>query len=133
MNIAIVGSRSVTDPRVVAEWFGLNWREDMHVICGGAPGVDSIAATLAAQNGDDPEVIRPDYRKYPVEKYGKDYAPKMRNQEIVKRCEKLVAFWDGRSTGTSHAIAWAVYLKRPVWIVMQELPQRTAGGEREDG
>ncbi len=41
-----------------------------------------------------------------------------RNIEMVKTCDKVIAFWDGWSYGTCHTIATAVSLGKQVEIVM---------------
>ena len=44
-------------------------------------------------------------------------APLVRNRAIIQACEQVVAFWDGHSTGTAHAISVAKKLKVPVVVV----------------
>ena len=116
MSVGIVGSRGITDRRILQAWFDEAWSANCNLITGGAPGVDLLAEAIALERGDHPTVLRPDYRTYPVAKYGKDYAAKQRNKDIVDRSDRIVAFWDGRSTGTAFTIAWAVYRGKPVSV-----------------
>lgn len=118
MNIAVIGSRSFRRLEMVDEWFAFNWTEVSHLLTGGAVGVDRRAEELAAIGGDSPDIFKPDYKRYPVIDYGKDFAPKERNKLIVEGAALVVAFWDGRSTGTSHAIAWAVHKRKRLHLVM---------------
>lgn len=119
MDVAVVGSRGFRQLDIVERWMSQNWREDWHLISGGAVGVDRLVDRFAAANGDSPEIIVPPWLEFPAEKYGKDYAPKMRNRMIVAKCHMLVAFWDGRSTGTAHTIAWAAATGKPTRIIME--------------
>lgn len=41
-----------------------------------------------------------------------------RNIEMVEKCDKVIAFWDGFSYGTAQAIASAVAYGKPVEVVM---------------
>lgn len=43
-----------------------------------------------------------------------------RNEEMVKRCDKLVAFWDGFSGGTANTIGIAKKLKKDIEIIWVE-------------
>lgn len=111
--VAIVGSRQWRDGLVVrlavrAYVEGLPYGDT--IVTGGAAGVDFWAEAEADAQGIAVEVIRPDYAAH-----GKR-APLVRNAEIARRCTRMVAFWNGRSRGTAHAIAQAVRLGRPVEI-----------------
>ncbi len=106
MRLAIVGSRSFTDYRLM-----LNTVQKMQIcrmiegtstlatiVSGGASGADSLAKKLA-YNYDL------DYVEFPAlwDLYGKSAGYK-RNMQIVGYCDKLIAFWDGKSKGTKHSI-----------------------------
>lgn len=41
-----------------------------------------------------------------------------RNIEMVEACDRVIAFWDGFSYGTAHTIATAVFMCKPVEVVM---------------
>ena len=92
--MAVVGSRS----RKIA-----NLAEYMPdgtdcIISGGARGIDSCAAEYAKKNGLRLIELLPDY-----DRYGRR-APLVRNVEIVKKCDFLLAFWDGVSRGTKFTL-----------------------------
>ena len=118
-KIAVVGSRSWSDHERVAAWFNMHWRPNTQLVSGGANGADLIAAANAIKwAGPAPIIITPNYTKWPAEKFGKDMAPKMRNQDIVDKADLVVAFWDQRSTGTAYTIAYAVRQGKPVEVVV---------------
>jgi hypothetical protein len=119
VKVAFVGSRDGISADDVAYWVQDRaniYGHDMVVVTGGARGVDRAAEKAARDLGlPDPLVIRPDYDGAAVPKL----APKYRNWEIARACDELVAIWDGYSTGTSHAVACAVRLWKPVRIFME--------------
>lgn len=96
--IFVCGSRSLTGEEEwvknvllqLAPMFSLN-----NIIHGGAKGIDSLITLDMCKHL---EVIRPDY-----EKYG-NKAPLVRNTEMAKKCDMVVAIWDGTSKGTMHAV-----------------------------
>lgn len=99
MRVAIVGSRNFQDLRqvVVYVYDNLVPGRDV-VITGGARGVDQTAAEAARIHGCAVVVHEPDYKRY-----GRG-ATHVRNKLIVDDCERMVAFWDGKSRGTVGAI-----------------------------
>lgn len=109
-RIAIVGSRNFPDlDRVRA--FVHELPEDAIVISGGASGVDTCAVGCAHVRGLLTEVYRADWRRL-----GRR-AGFVRNEEIVKRCDRVVAFWDGVSRGTAHTIGLAAKYGKPCEVI----------------
>jgi len=96
IKLAVVGSRSFDDyermRKVLVEYL------PFILISGGADGADSLAERFARE--EDLEVIihYPEWKKY-----GRK-AGYLRNSFIVRDCDKLIAFWDGRSKGTKMSI-----------------------------
>ena len=86
--------------------------DDVTVVSGGAPGVDTRGEASAKKRGLKTLVFLPDY-----ERYGRYQAPLIRNTTIVENSDEVTAFWDGESTGTHHAIMEAERLQRPVRII----------------
>ena len=72
--------------------------EGTTLVHGGAEGIDALAASVAADRGFPVEVYEPDYARY-----GR-HAPLQRNTTMAKRAHRGLAFWDGQSTGTVHAV-----------------------------
>lgn len=110
MKIAIVGSRAFTDLQQVYDFVDSLELEDV-VISGGALGVDRAAAIWARARGLKVLEHIPDW-----DKHGKK-AGYLRNELIVTDAELVVAFWDGTSAGTKHAINIAKRLKRRCVVV----------------
>ena len=102
MKLAIIGSRTLKQSDVLElitkTLQGLHVSE---IITGGANGVDSIAEHYARQNNIKCKIF------YPVYAVHGKRAPLIRNNEIVKNCDILLAIWDGTSTGTAYTLGKA--------------------------
>lgn len=106
MNVTICGSRDIYSADVGFILDILNSmfhfkearQEDLHVITGGARGVDRWAKEWLDNNGIDNEVIPAEW-----ERYGKR-AGYIRNKEMVDKSDMVIAIWDGKSRGTKHTI-----------------------------
>lgn len=110
MKVAIVGSRNCNN--LAVERILRHIPENCSgVVSGGAMGVDSLAEEAARIRKLPFEKILPDY-----ENYGRE-APILRNIEIVKKADLVLAFWDYRSRGTAHTIAQCVERHVPVRII----------------
>lgn len=112
MKIAIVGSRDFSDLMMVSSWVYDNFCDGDILVSGGARGVDSIAEQQARNLGIECQIMKPEYDKYPGH-----YAPIARNKDIAAACDKMIAFWDGKSRGTLSAIEFARELGKPVEII----------------
>ena len=108
MKLAVVGSRGFRDDRLMAE--RLSAVGPSVVVSGGARGADRMAETWARRNGVETEIFLPDHKKY-------KHAYHHRNRLIAEACDKLIAFWDGSSTGTKYTIGYARRIGKPVEIV----------------
>ena len=109
MNLGIVGSRSFEDYELMKREVDLEGID--FIVSGGARGADSLAALLAADNDIPLIEFKPDYREH-----GKK-APFIRNSQIVAASDFIIAFWDGKSTGTLDTIRKAQNLGKKVIIV----------------
>lgn len=94
MRVAVVGSRSLDVPNL-GDFLP---EETTEIISGGAKGVDSSARTYALANQIRLREFLPEY-----DKYGRS-APLVRNIEIIKNADLVLAFWDGKSNGTVFVI-----------------------------
>jgi YspA, cpYpsA-related SLOG family len=117
-RVAIVGSRGFANLRQVREYVR-SLAPDVIVVSGGARGVDAIAEEEAGKLGLTLESYRPDYAKH-----GKR-APLERNVTIAEKCDRMVAFHDGNSRGTAHAIECARVLNRPVEVITAHVMARS--------
>lgn len=86
------------------------------VLHGGARGVDAIAGHLAGRRGLRVQVMRADWQRH-----GRR-AGMVRNADMVARVAtaggRVLAIWDGVSTGTAHAITAARRAGVPVEVVL---------------
>ena len=92
-TVAIVGSQLYPRPDLVREIVEKLPRENV-VISGGAKGPDTWAIDHAKDLGMQTIVYHADW-----EAFGKP-AGMIRNATIVKQCDFLIAFFDGKSPGT---------------------------------
>lgn len=115
MRLAIVGSRDfhnydVLETEVIN--FICSLSEDIvEIISGGAQGADTLAYRFAKENSIPIRVIFPNWTKH-----GKT-AGMIRNLDIIKNCDYVMAFWDYKSRGTAHSIKVARDLNIPVKII----------------
>lgn len=111
MILAIVGSRSFTDSALMCAEVLRAFPDVTCIVSGGAAGADSLARDLALALGINYYEVRPDWKKY-----GRAAGP-LRNREIVERSEAVIAFWDGASKGTAHAIDYARKVGKRVIVI----------------
>jgi hypothetical protein len=97
MKIAIVGSREYPDMDQVRAFVQSLSIYDT-VVSGGARGVDKVAEEEAIKRNMRTAIFKAKWQEF-----GKR-AGYLRNEEIVAACDKVVAFWDGKSKGTAHTI-----------------------------
>lgn len=110
MRVAIVGSRDFHDLDAVRAYVAA-LPAGATVISGGARGVDSTAEQAARARGLKVETYPADW-----DEHGKS-AGMIRNATIARRCDRLVAFWDGKSKGTKNTILRARNFGKPVEII----------------
>lgn len=109
-RIAIVGSRDYPDMGQVRD-FVLSLSPDTVVVSGGARGVDTVAERAANEIGLETVIFHADW-----DTYGKS-AGYIRNKELVRYADEVVAFWDGQSKGTRHTVTLAEHVGKPLIIV----------------
>jgi len=114
MKIAIIGSRSFDNYGKLESFVlsRISLSDISEVVSGGARGADTLAALFA-------EVHNVPLRLFPAEwdSYGKQ-AGFLRNQKIIDYCDKVFAFWDGSSKGTSHSIELAKNAGKPTYLFL---------------
>jgi hypothetical protein len=116
--VIIAGSRDFSDyellTKTLDEYFS-NVTDDIVIISGKAHGADTLGERYAAEHG---------YQVwgYPAEwnKYGKA-AGYIRNAEMAKTADALVAFWDGHSSGTAHMISTATQSGLSVHVMRYDI------------
>lgn len=109
MIVIVCGSRSFTDYDLFKKRLDhlLGKSKTLTIISGGAEGADRLAQEYAGHIiGCTLKIYRPNYVKYSK---NPKVAPIKRNEQMVDEsgATHLVAFWDGKSPGTKHIIAYA--------------------------
>ena len=94
LKVGIVGSRGL-DFEIDESYLPMN---TTLIISGGARGIDRKARELALRKKIPILEIVPDY-----DLYGKQ-APIKRNDIIISKSDIIIAFWDGKSSGTRYVI-----------------------------
>ena len=107
MTLAIIGSRDC--PAVDIEEY-LDEMPDA-IVSGGAKGADTYAREFAIKKGIRLIEHLPEYAKY-----GRG-APMVRNRLIIDDCDKVLAFWDGKSRGTKYTLDYAEKIGKPAKII----------------
>jgi len=101
MKVIIAGSRDITDYSTVKAAYLKSGFDASEVVSGGARGVDYLGELLAKDFSISVKVFPADWNKY-----GKR-AGILRNIEMAKYADALIAVWDGESKGTAHMISEA--------------------------
>lgn len=98
MKVIVAGSREITDASIVADAIAASGFEVTEVVSGTARGVDKLGEAWARA------------RKIPITPFPANWnqlgkaAGVLRNAEMAKYADALVAIWDGESPGTKHMI-----------------------------
>jgi hypothetical protein len=108
--VAVVGSRDFADLDRVRR-FVRQLPVGVTVLSGGARGVDRCAAAAARARGLRTLEFFADW-----ERDGRYLAGRRRNQHVAEHCDRMLAFWDGRSSGTQDAFSRALRLGRSVVV-----------------
>lgn len=106
MRLAVIGSRSIGEYDLAP----LIPPDTKEIISGGAVGVDRLAERYARKYCLELTVFRPDYSRY-----GRR-APLLRDEQIARECDALLALWDGASSGTIYTVNFARKLGKPVYL-----------------
>lgn len=110
ISLAIIGSRAFANARLVAETLDPLIPALKEVVSGGASGADKLGEQWANKRGIPTTIYYPDHKKY-------RHAYHHRNRLIAERCDELIAFWDGRSSGTRYTMNYAKRIGKPVRVV----------------
>lgn len=110
MKTVICGGRHVKDPGIVYAAVLDSKFTITEVVCGGARGADELGRQWAEQRGIPVKMFLADW-----DKFGKS-AGAIRNNDMAKYCEQVIAIWNGKSHGTKNMIASARRSGKPVFI-----------------
>lgn len=105
MRVIICGSRTFSDRTFAFEKLDklLNGNKNIEKISGGADGADRIGEEYARSHGHVLKVFKANWGKY-----GKGAGP-IRNMQMMQYALEdnpaIIAFWDGKSSGTKNMIS----------------------------
>lgn len=111
MKLAIIGSREFNDYELLQTTLERYKDKINIVVSGGARGADSLGERWAKDNNKKTLIFPADW-----DKYGKR-AGYIRNEDIIKNSDCVIAFWNGISKGTKHSIDLASKFDKPIKIV----------------
>ena len=112
-NIAVIGSRNYSNyPQFRKIMIRLiqSIQDEITIISGGANGADSLAEQFANEFSYPIKIFKAEW-----DKYGKSAGYK-RNYTIWENSSLGIAFWDGRSKGTSHSFNIARQQNKKLYI-----------------
>ena len=101
MKVIIAGSRDFNNYELLRNKCNRilsNVKEDITIVSGKARGADSLGEKYAKEKGYKIEEYAANW-----DNYGKA-AGYIRNEQMAKNADYLIAFWDGESRGTKHMI-----------------------------
>lgn len=115
-NVVISGSREYTDFDAFANKLDdvlkvTRTKSRIRLFEGGARGIDKLALQYAIMRGIRKERFEADW-----DTHGKK-AGILRNIEMIDAADMVVAFWDGQSRGTKHAINYAIKKRKRCVVV----------------
>lgn len=84
--------------------------DSITIISGMAKGADTLAIQYADEHQMTKILFPTNWKKYPI------IAGFLRNEDMLKIATHVIAFWDGKSSGTKHMIDIAEEKGIPVWI-----------------
>jgi len=114
MRVIIAGSRSIRKYKVIERLIKECpfYDQITEIVSGGAAGVDSMAIHFATKHDIPYKVFHADW-----ETYGKK-AGMIRNGEMAKYSDMLIAIWDYKSKGTRDIIKRVRKSIKPYYVVI---------------
>jgi hypothetical protein len=119
MKIIIAGGRDFTDWEYFNAYMNFTippWIKIDEIVSGGAKGADALGEQFAQLNNIPLKVIPADW-----DRHGRKAGP-IRNAEMGIYADGLVAFWDGKSTGTKHMIEYMKHWNKWACVVRTDIP-----------
>lgn len=104
LRIIIAGGRDFSNYDLLKETvnrFLSDYNDEPCIICGKAKGADTLGEKFAKEHGYKIRYFPADWGTY-----GKA-AGFVRNIEMAENADALIAFWNGKSSGTKHMIETA--------------------------
>ncbi|MGL5725686.1 DUF2493 domain-containing protein [Cetobacterium sp.] len=111
MKILVCGGRDFKDKLLLEKTLSAAFNPNDILISGGAIGADKLAENFAIKKNIEAKIFYPQYKTW-----GK-IAPLMRNSEMIKECDEVIAFWDRKSRGTKYTIENSIKNNKKVNII----------------
>jgi len=112
MKIAVVGSRNFDDfklfKKVMDEF--LAKYDEVEFISGGASGADELAFLYAKENFLPIKIYFANWKRF------KKAAGYKRNKQIWQEADIGIAFWDGKSKGTTHSFKLSKEFEKEIFV-----------------
>ena len=100
MKVIIAGSRDFNDYNKLCHYcdYLLQNQTEIEIVSGTARGADKLGEKYANEKGYPIKQFPANWNKF------KKAAGYVRNEEMAKYADALIAFWNGKSKGTEHMI-----------------------------
>ena len=117
MKIIVAGNRTYKNHQHIYQVLDAIVQKGDIVLQGGAPGVDRVARAWARTHGVA-------CQEFPADWEGAGSAAgRMRNAQMARHGDALVAFWDGVSPGTGSMIRCMQLVGKPIHFVRYDAPE----------
>ncbi len=111
-RIFIGGSRTISDRTAVADRIGRLPRNVL-VLTSRTRGASAAVRDAVQKRGLQMEVWTARLDRFPT----KEAAYFARDEEMIRSADRVIAFWDGRSSGTGYELDFARQIGKPVELV----------------
>jgi hypothetical protein len=127
-RIFIGGSRTFSDRSAVSDRLcELLW--DAIVLTSPTYGASAAVRDVALEQGLEMEVWTARVDRFPTE----EAAYFARSEEMIRSAERVIAFWDGSSSGTAHELDYARQIGKPVEVLTALEAPSASALEARDG
>ena len=121
-KLIVAGGRDFNNYELLAEKLldVMDKKPSISIVSGMARGADALGVYFAKEHG---------LKVYPFPAHWNlhgNAAGPIRNRQMAEFADGLLAFWDGKSSGTKHMIEYMQSLNKPVEIVRYVLFNMTA-------
>ena len=111
-KILIAGSRTITDYQKFVNFIWKEISSEDIIISGGAKDIDTFAYNFARDNAIQINIFFPSWSEHGIK------AGILRNEIMVKECDKALIIWDGISRGTQSTINFLEKYNKPYKLFM---------------
>ena len=111
MKTIIAGSRTIFDYALVKKAIEDSGFEITEVVCGCAKGIDTLGEQWAVENSIPVKYFPADWKRY-----GRA-AGHIRNEEMARYADALIAIWDGNSLGTKNMVQNAAMHELKIYAI----------------